>query len=72
MRIDKYLKEARIIKRRTVANEICNNEKVSVNGRIVKAHYEVQVGDEINIQFGDRIITHIVEIIPYESKKRRN
>ena len=72
MRIDKYLKETRVIKRRTVANEICNNEKVSVNGKIVKAHYEVQVGDEINIIFGDKLITHKVEIIPYESKKRKS
>lgn len=71
MRIDKYLKETRVIKRRTVANEICNNEKVSVNGKIVKAHYEVQIGDEISIKFGDRLITHTVENIPYESKKKK-
>ena len=63
MRIDKYLKDARVIKRRTVANELCNNEKVSVNGKIVKAHYEIQIGDEISIKFGDRLITHKVEKI---------
>ena len=51
--------------------EICNNEKVSVNGKIVKAHYEVQIGDEISIKFGDRLITHTVENIPYESKKKK-
>lgn len=63
MRIDKYLKEARVIKRRTVANELCNNEKVSVNGKLVKAHYEIQIGDEISIKFGDKLITHKVEKI---------
>lgn len=63
MRIDKYLKESRVIKRRTVANELCNNEKVSVNGKLVKAHYEIQIGDEISIKFGDRLITHKVEKI---------
>lgn len=72
MRIDKYLKETRVIKRRTVANEICNNEKVTINGKIVKAHHEVQVGDEINIRFGDKLIIHKVEKIPYESKKRKS
>ena len=49
MRIDKYLKVSRLIKRRTVANEACDNERVSVNGRIVRASYDVKAGDVIEI-----------------------
>ncbi len=71
MRIDKYLKETRVIKRRTVANELCNNERVSANGKIIKSHYEVKIGDEIVIRFGEKIITHKVENIPFESKKKK-
>lgn len=70
MRLDKYLKLARVIKRRTIANNICDNSKVSVGGRPVKAHYEVKVGDEIVITYGDITITHKVESIPYEKKRR--
>ena len=44
MRLDKYLKVSRLIKRRTVANEACDNGRISVNGRVVKASYEVKVG----------------------------
>ena len=47
MRIDKYLKVSRIIKRRTVANDACDGAHISVNGRVVKASYEVKVGDII-------------------------
>ena len=49
MRLDKYLKVSRLIKRRTVANEACDNERVSVNGRQVKASYQVKVGDVIEV-----------------------
>ena len=45
MRLDKWLKVSRLIKRRTVANEACDNERISANGRVVKASYEVKVGD---------------------------
>ena len=45
MRIDKYLKVTRLIKRRTVANDACDGEKIEVNGRVVKASYQVKVGD---------------------------
>ena len=45
MRLDKYLKVSRLIKRRTVANEACDNGRISVNGRVVKASYDVKVGD---------------------------
>lgn len=70
MRIDKYLKEIRIIKRRTISNEVCDNEKVFVNDKCVKAHYDVKIGDVIKIHFGDKEILHTVESIPYVSKKK--
>jgi ribosomal 50S subunit-recycling heat shock protein len=57
MRLDKYLKVARIIKRRTVANEACDAAHVTVNGRAAKASYDVKVGDEICVQFGSRTLT---------------
>ena len=56
MRLDKYLKVSRLIKRRTVANEACDGERVSVNGRPVKASYQVKVGDVIEIGFGQRTL----------------
>ena len=57
MRLDKYLKVSRLIKRRTVANEACDNERVTVNGKIARASYEVKEGDVIAIRFGERILT---------------
>ena len=54
MRIDKFLKTARIIKRRTVANDACDAAHVSVNGRVVKASYEVKQGDIVEITFGEK------------------
>ena len=56
MRLDKFLKVSRLIKRRTVANEACDGERVSVNGRQVKASYQVKVGDVIEIAFGNRTL----------------
>ena len=56
MRLDKYLKVSRLIKRRTVANEACDNERVTVNGRTARASYEGKVGDEIAIRFGERTL----------------
>ena len=56
MRIDKYLKVSRIIKRRTVANDACDSQHISVNGKAVKASYEVKIGDEIEIAFGSRVL----------------
>ena len=56
MRIDKYLKVSRLIKRRTIANEACDKERVSVNGRTVKASYDVKLGDVIEIRFGQRTL----------------
>ena len=56
MRIDKYLKVSRIIKRRTVANDACDASHVKVNGRSVKASYEVKVGDIVEITFGEKTL----------------
>ena len=56
MRIDKFLKVSRIIKRRTVANDACDTERISVNGRVVKASYNVKVGDVIEVSFGQRTL----------------
>ena len=55
MRIDKFLKVSRIIKRRTVAKEVCDGGKVKVNGRVAKAGTDVVAGDEIEIQFGEKL-----------------
>ncbi len=52
MRLDKYLKASRLIKRRTVANEACDADKISVNGKIARASYDVKVGDVIEINMG--------------------
>ena len=54
MRLDKYLKVSRIIKRRTVANEACSGGRVTLNGQVVKHGAEVHVGDQMTIRFGDR------------------
>ena len=56
MRLDKYLKVARIIKRRTVANDACDNARVTVNGRPAKASYDVKPDDIIEITFGNRTL----------------
>ena len=69
MRIDKYLKISRLIKRRTVANEACDNERIWVNGRPVKASYDVKTGDEIEIRFGQRNLkVQVLEINEHANK----
>jgi ribosomal 50S subunit-recycling heat shock protein len=67
MRLDKWLKVSRLIKRRTVANEACDNERISVNGRVVKASYDVKVGDVLEIRFGTRTVK--VEVLGVEEHK---
>ena len=54
MRIDKFLKVSRLIKRRTVANEVADAGRICVNGREVKASYQVKIGDEVQIMFGTK------------------
>ena len=57
MRLDKYLKVSRLIKRRTIANEACDNERVSVNDKVARASYEVKLGDKIDIRFGQKLVS---------------
>ena len=54
MRLDKFLKVSRLIKRRTVANDACDSERISVNGKNAKASYQVKIGDEVQIMFGTK------------------
>lgn len=64
MRLDKYLKVARLIKRRTVANDACDADRVMVNGREAKASYQVKVGDVIEITLGTRLLKVKVLAVP--------
>lgn len=70
MRLDKYLKVSRLIKRRTVANEACDNGRISVNGRVVKASYDVKVGDRIEIAMGTRTVA--VEVVQVADNVRKD
>ena len=70
MRLDKYLKVSRLIKRRTVANEACDNGRINVNGRVVKASYEVKVGDRIEIAMGTRTVA--VEVVQVADNVRKD
>ena len=71
MRLDKYLKVSRIIKRRTVANEACDGGRVTVNGKVAKAGAEVKEGDVMEIRFGNRVgryeITDVKEVVRKEN-----
>ncbi len=69
MRLDKFLKVSRVIKRRTVANEVADNGRVSVNGKQVKPSYDVKVGDIVEIQFGDKISRFEITFIPEVARK---
>ena len=70
MRLDKYLKVSRLIKRRTVANEACDNGRISVNGRVVKASYDVKVGDKLEIAMGSRTVA--VEVLQVSDNVRKD
>ncbi|MCI8416785.1 MAG: RNA-binding S4 domain-containing protein [Lachnospiraceae bacterium] len=70
MRLDKYLKVSRLIKRRTVANEACDAGRVLVNGKTAKASLEVKVGDEIEIQFGTRSVK--VEVLDVQDTSKKD
>ena len=70
MRLDKFLKVSRLIKRRTVANEACDNGRISVNGRVVKASYEVKVGDRLEITMGTRTVA--VEVVQVADNVRKD
>ena len=69
MRIDKFLKVARIIKRRTIANEMADMGRVIVNGKQVKPSYEVKIGDIVELKFGEKISKfEIIEIPKVQGK----
>ena len=70
MRLDKYLKVSRLIKRRTVANEACDNARVTVNGRPAKASYDVKVGDKLQIQFGAKMLC--IEVLQVADNVRKD
>ena len=71
MRLDKFLKVSRIIKRRTVANDACDTDRIAVNGRVVKASYNVKIGDIIEVSFGQRTlkvkVTDVREVVNKDS-----
>ncbi len=69
MRLDKFLKVSRVIKRRTVANDAADSGRVSVNGKVVKPSYEVKVGDIVEIKFGDKISKFQILSIPKVQSK---
>ena len=69
MRLDKYLKVSRLIKRRTVANDACDAGRVMVNDKVVKASYDVKLGDVIEISFGNRSVKVKVTMIADSTKK---
>lgn len=69
MRLDKYLKVSRLIKTRTVANEVCDAKHVTVNGKVARASYDVKVGDIIEIQMGENIIkAEVLLVTEYATK----
>ena len=69
MRLDKFMKVSRIIKRRTVANEVCDAERVSVNGKVARASYSVKVGDVIEIQMGSNLLrAEVLEVSEHATK----
>lgn len=69
MRLDKYLKVSRLIKRRTIANEACDAGRVTVNGKVARASYDVKVGDVVEIAFGEKTVKAEVTAIVETTKK---
>ena len=69
MRLDKYLKVSRLIKRRTVANEACDSERVMVNGRTAKASYDVKIGDILEIRYGQKTVK--VEVLDLSESTKK-
>ena len=70
MRLDKYLKVSRLIKRRTVENEACDNGRVSVNGKVAKASQEIKAGDKIEITLGASTVA--VEVLQVAEAVRKD
>ena len=73
MRVDKYLKVSRLIKRRTIAKEVCDHEKITINGKISKPSTEIKVNDIISIKFGTKLITiRVLNTNEYTKKEESN
>ena len=70
MRIDKFLKVSRIIKRRTIANEAADNGRISVNGKVVKPNYDIKINDIVEIKFGDQTSKFKITAIPTKQSVR--
>ena len=70
MRLDKYLKVSRILKRRTVANQLAANQRVTINGKTAKPSTEVKIGDEVEITYGERVLK--VRILAVSENVRKN
>ena len=64
MRLDKFLKVSRLVKRRTVANELCDGGHVQINGKTAKASAEVKPGDTLRVRFGNRMLSAVIERVP--------
>ncbi|WP_025028156.1 RNA-binding S4 domain-containing protein [Caldalkalibacillus mannanilyticus] len=69
MRLDKFLKVSRVIKRRTLAKEVCDSGRVMINGNPAKASSDVAVGDEIKIRFGQKLVTFEVQLLKETTRK---
>lgn len=69
MRLDKFLKVSRLVKRRTVAKEVCDKGRISINGQVAKAGTNVKSGDQLAIQFGQKLVTVKVNEIKERVKK---
>lgn len=69
MRLDKFLKVSRIIKRRTLAKEVCDNGRVWINGRVAKASSETAVGDVLEIRFGQKLVSFKIEQLKETTRK---
>lgn len=70
MRLDKYLKVSRVIKRRTIANEACDTGRVSINDRVAKAGTQVKVGDIVKVTFGDKTFSFMILSVAETVKKQ--
>ncbi|MDT2596450.1 RNA-binding S4 domain-containing protein [Enterococcus dongliensis] len=69
MRLDKFLKISRIIKRRTVAKEVADKGRIQVNGKLAKSSTDVKIGDELRIQFGNKVLVIAIEELHESTKK---
>ena len=66
MRLDKFLKVSRLVKRRTVANELCDGGHVQINGKVVKPSVDVAVGDILRLRLGNRVLTVQIQEVPFK------